>query len=104
MTAKDVQGPVTGLLADVRTQIAAIVVAMQGAGWLILSPAEQVRQLAEAQRAEIAAIRQEVNLQTRRTDSLVVGLRHVKLLVDAQCVQAEGRKDRMTLKALECDR
>lgn len=88
MTPAQAKGPVpmTNILRDIRTQLAAILVILNGAGAIWQSPAE-----AQVER-RLAAVE-------ARVDSLVQGLRAVKLLIAAECITTDNP---MVLATLEC--
>lgn len=90
--------------ATIATLVGGAAALLTTLGWTVRNPREELAQYAAQQAQVTLSVQEAIAAQSRRIDSLAAGLRYVRLLVDAQCVQAEERRDRMTLKTLECER
>lgn len=102
MTPSQVKGPkpVTDLVTDVRTQMAAILVIVQmlTAAWK--TPGEQrLEATLQETRAEIVELKREAQLQRVRVDSVSVSLRQVQSLVRVKCVET---RNEIIRQMLEC--
>ena len=86
--AKEWSGTITGAIALLGT-----------AGFVVLSPRDQITNAIDAQAKVNHAIEQQVIQQSRRIDSLAEGLQKVNALVRVKCVET---KDRLIRDILEC--
>jgi len=102
MTPSQVKGPkpITDIVTDVRTQMAAILVIVQmlSAAWK--GPAEErIEATLRETRSEIVELKREAQAQRARVDSITVGLRQVHLLARVKCIET---KNEVIRTMLEC--
>lgn len=86
--AKEWSGTITGAVALLGT-----------AGFVVLSPRDQLTNAIEAQAKVNQTIEAHVIQQSRRIDSLAEGLQRVDALVRVKCVET---RDRLIRDILEC--
>ena len=103
MTPQQAKGraSVVDALGDIRTQIAALVVAVQAAGMVVTTPAE--RRLEEANSAldrKVTALQQEVEADRQRLNALETIVQSVRRLEKAKCAET---RDRLARSLLDCD-
>lgn len=89
------------ILSDIRTQLGAILLILQGGGYALRADAQQhtERSIATVQ-AEVQALRVEAQSLRARTDSVNQTLRQVQALVRVKCV--ESRSNEMIREMLGC--
>lgn len=103
MTPKQAKGPASlvDVAGDIRTQITAIVVAVQALGFVAQTPGEKrLVESMEARNREVATLRAEVSIQRVRSDSLVRAISIIERLAKVKCRET---RDFGIRTLLECD-
>jgi len=104
MTSEDATGsvPLAHVLKDIRTQLAAIVVVLQAAGFYVETPAERerLRVLAVTQQ-EVVDLQQDHARIRARIDSIAAHAQAVRAIVQVQCLR---ERERLARQILQCER
>lgn len=111
MTSGDAKGdvPLSSVVRDIRTQLAAIVVVLQAAGFYVETPTERERlkilqltqQEAQTTKQEVEDLRDDHTSIRARIDSIAQNAQAVRAIVQVQCLR---ERDRLARQILRCER